>query len=691
MQGKLHRYNLTTTLAKKYSHSTYLASSIDEPEQQFIVIVYSSSLFSSPQERKTFLQKAQRLKELQHPHLLPILDMGIEKEQPFVVRDYLPNGSLRDHLKQISPKPLELHDALHIMLQVGEALAYAHQHNIFHGNLKPENILFDVNGKVLLADFTLVSKADALVRDQTYEEYAFCYMAPEQFAGTWDTRSDQYAIGYLTYELLAGQGPFATQTLTTMMGNQNNEPIPLPEKVADQLPSLNTAVLKALAKEPDERFFDFSLFLEVIRSVLSPAPAFPLLRSTTSHHQNTTPHPRHPLKVSSTLLSSHPSVACLSPLPKTSEASASPNAEHDLAELLDAPPTSEVHILKQLKNTPSSDDPFDDPSLINPATEQDDTESDTNLIDEEHGLEVDEMTVPLLNSTDRDVSLKTQTQGNRRKIFKLVPLGFIILAFVMAARSNNTAFLPLKTIKPDMLVQQKPTQVLTPQGDASPTTIPLTVPNPSPTLTIQPTTPNPSTTPTLQPTMPNPSTTPTIQSTAPSKATQTTHATSTPTPHATSTPTPPKPTPKLQTTTIDDSVTGTGTNQFNYVGGYWYHSGPECPGPNCSSSYPSYNNTSSWDGQVNDYVTLSFTGVQIKLYGVIDPMYGIGAVSIDGGPETSVDFYSSTHEGNQLLWTSPTLSAGTHTFKLRVTGNYNPNARPDVGFPPVLDRVDIVS
>src|SRR5690242_2023099 len=125
MQGKLHHYNLTTTLAKKYSHTTYLASSIDEPEQQVIVILYSSSLFSSPQEQKTFLQKAQRIKELQHPHLLPILDMGIEKEQPFVVRDYLPNGSLRDHLKEISPQQLELHDALHIMLQVGEALAYA--------------------------------------------------------------------------------------------------------------------------------------------------------------------------------------------------------------------------------------------------------------------------------------------------------------------------------------------------------------------------------------------------------------------------------------------------------------------------------------------------------------------------------------------------------------------------------------
>ena len=66
------------------------------------------------------------------------------------------------------------------MLQVGEALAYAHTHNISHGNVKPKNILFDAHGQALLTDFTLVSSADAMLRDQISEEYAFCYMAPEQ-------------------------------------------------------------------------------------------------------------------------------------------------------------------------------------------------------------------------------------------------------------------------------------------------------------------------------------------------------------------------------------------------------------------------------------------------------------------------------------------------------------------------------
>jgi len=500
-------------------------------------------------------------------------------------------------------------------------------------------------------------------------------MTPEQFAGTWDARSDQYALGCLTYELLTGQVPFATQTLASMMGDYNNaQPIPLSEKVANLLPSLNTAVLKTLAKEPDERFFDFSLFLEVIRSVLSPPPTFPLVHSTTSHNRDAASHPMHPLKAHSTLSSSRQSVASLCPLPEISEAFAPSKAEHDLAEIFDAPATSAVHRLKQEEKT----SPFDDLLLINPFMEQEETESFKNHLSQEDGLEMDGMTVALLNPTERDLSLKRQTQRNSRKIFRLVPFGFLILACVMAVWSNSPAFLPLKTMTLGMLIQQNPTQV------SIPTLLPRDETNP----TIQPTVPNPSTTPTLQPTVPNPSTTPTLQPTAPgSSAIPPSKTTSSTTPMP-KTPTP-TPTYALQTTTIDDSVMGTGLNQFNYVGSGWNH-GSVCPGYNCRNTLP-YNGSNSWDSNVGDYVTITFTGVQIKLYGIVDVPHGIGAASIDGGSEAMVDFYANVREGNQLLWTSPTLSAGTHTFKLRVTGNYNPNARSSIGFPVVLDRVNILS
>lgn len=133
-------------------------------------------------------------------------------------------------------------------------------------------------------------------------------------------------------------------------------------------------------------------------------------------------------------------------------------------------------------------------------------------------------------------------------------------------------------------------------------------------------------------------------------------------------------------TVIDDLVTGTGDNQFNYVGSGWEH----CS--NCGSNL--YNQTNSWDLTTNDYVTVAFNGTQIKFYGVQDTLHGIGAVSIDGGAETNVDFYAPARAGDVLLWTSPVLAAGNHTFKLRVTGTKNPSSTSYYSVP---DRVDILS
>jgi len=125
-------------------------------------------------------------------------------------------------------------------------------------------------------------------------------------------------------------------------------------------------------------------------------------------------------------------------------------------------------------------------------------------------------------------------------------------------------------------------------------------------------------------------------------------------------------------------VTGTGVNQFNYTGAW-----QSCT--NCGADL--FAGTNSWDNVANDQVTVAFSGTQLRFYGVRDPRHGIGMVSIDGGPETSVDFFNATRQGNSLLWSSPVLPAGPHTFRLRVTGTANPSATNTFVVP---DRVEIV-
>lgn len=113
-------------------------------------------------------------------------------------------------------------------------------------------------------------------------------------------------------------------------------------------------------------------------------------------------------------------------------------------------------------------------------------------------------------------------------------------------------------------------------------------------------------------------------------------------------------------TYYNDSLTGSGLNQFNFAG-TWYSENNS----NCSGGTVRYSNIA------NDYVTFQFNGIQIKWYSDPGENRGIAAVSIDNGAESNIDLYNDARTWNQAVWTSPVLSSGTHTLKIRVTGNKN--------------------
>ena len=129
--------------------------------------------------------------------------------------------------------------------------------------------------------------------------------------------------------------------------------------------------------------------------------------------------------------------------------------------------------------------------------------------------------------------------------------------------------------------------------------------------------------------------------------------------------------------TVDDALMGSGVNTFSYSGSGWSH----CTG--CGADL--YGQSNSWDNTAGDYATVEFNGTQMRFYGVEDRGHGIGALSIDGGSETLIDFYAATRTGNQLMWTSPVLPSGDHVFKVRVTGTKNTSSTNSWVVP---DRVD---
>jgi beta-galactosidase GanA len=129
---------------------------------------------------------------------------------------------------------------------------------------------------------------------------------------------------------------------------------------------------------------------------------------------------------------------------------------------------------------------------------------------------------------------------------------------------------------------------------------------------------------------------------------------------------------------VDDSVLGTNLNQLNYVGAW---------GRNSGNGSILYNRTNSWSNTTGNTVSMNFNGTGVKVYAVKDNNNGIGAVSIDGGPETMVDLYTPIRDGNQLVYSKLGLTNGQHTVTIRVTGAKNPNS---IGNYFVLDRIEAI-
>src|SRR5205807_9753283 len=199
------------------------------------------------------------------------LDIGIEEGEPYVVSEYLPYGSLRSRLDSVSSEHLDVSDALNICVQLGEALSYAHQFNVIHGNIKPENILFDADGNALLTDFGLVGLIDINKLGYKSDAQAISYMAPEQFISNVSEKSDQYALACIIYELITGRVPFTAHGFSLMWLKHSTDAPMSPTKIVADLPKpIELALLKALANDPSERHDDVATFIEPFISASLP-------------------------------------------------------------------------------------------------------------------------------------------------------------------------------------------------------------------------------------------------------------------------------------------------------------------------------------------------------------------------------------------------------------------------------------
>src|SRR6266496_2748143 len=209
------------------------------------------------EDAQQFAREAQTLARLSHPHIVRILDFAIQDGTPFLVMEYAPGGTLRSLHPKATQVPLEA--VVSYVTQVASALQYAHDQNLVHRDVKPENMVLGSRSEVLLSDFGLAmlaphSSAGSTEAMERPLAGTSPYLAPEQLHGRPRPSSDQYALGVVVYEWLCGAPPFHGSPFEIAMQHLSLPPPPLRERLPDLSPAIEEVVLRAFAKEPGQRF-----------------------------------------------------------------------------------------------------------------------------------------------------------------------------------------------------------------------------------------------------------------------------------------------------------------------------------------------------------------------------------------------------------------------------------------------------
>lgn len=259
---QIGNYRLIRSLGQGGFGGVYLGEHIHLGTWAAIKILHGYSVES---EVECFLTEARTIAQLVHPHIVRILDFGVEGKRPFLVMEYAPNGTLRQKLQKGVPLPVE--NILSYVKQVATALQYAHDQRLIHRDVKPENMLLGSNNEVLLTDFGIAIEAHTEISISTQGVVGTPhYMAPEQFQGKPMRASDQYSLGIVVYEWLCGERPFeGTSFIEIAICHLHGLLSPLRKKVPAIPPAIEAIVMKALAKDPAGRFAsvqDFAHALE---------------------------------------------------------------------------------------------------------------------------------------------------------------------------------------------------------------------------------------------------------------------------------------------------------------------------------------------------------------------------------------------------------------------------------------------
>ncbi|WP_438446758.1 Stk1 family PASTA domain-containing Ser/Thr kinase [Gorillibacterium sp. sgz5001074] len=220
---------------------------------------------------RRFRREAQSAASLSHPNVVSMYDVGQEGDTHYIVMEYVEGMTLNDLIKEKAP--LQVEDALHIATQICDALEHAHNNQIIHRDIKPHNILIGKNGRIKVTDFGIARAATSSTITQTGSVVGSVhYFSPEHAKGVAaGAKSDLYSLGIVLYQMLTGTLPFLGESPISVALKHLQENVEEPRKVNPLIPqSVENIILKAMRKNPDERYQSAGDMLKDLETALDP-------------------------------------------------------------------------------------------------------------------------------------------------------------------------------------------------------------------------------------------------------------------------------------------------------------------------------------------------------------------------------------------------------------------------------------
>lgn len=266
------RFEIVRELGRGGMGVVYLAhqTSLD---RRVAIKVLHPYLGSDAELARRFFSESRTMSRLDHPNIIPVFDVEEHSGLSYYLMPFVDGSNLRELLR-LEPRP-PLPKVTRALLEIGSALAYAHKMGVVHRDVKPENILIDpASGRMILTDFGIakvVSEAHTSMTMTFSKIGSPRYMAPEQGenAAAIDGRADQYALGMIGYEMLAGRPAFdAPNPAEILYKHRYEKPVPLDSIRADAPQALRSAVMRSIRKGREERFSSMEEFVSTLESAI---------------------------------------------------------------------------------------------------------------------------------------------------------------------------------------------------------------------------------------------------------------------------------------------------------------------------------------------------------------------------------------------------------------------------------------